>query len=135
MVSTVEFCAATSTSTGDFKSYVASIHPEGKIVASGRESSYPLAQALAKWESDFVATKSGKVKTNLEFRFSHRYGDPVTAHEAGIFAYTGQEPGKEPKTDYVLFESLLTKKDGKWQMLMEYQKGRATEEEWRALAP
>ena len=122
-------------STGDFESYVGSIDADGVIVAGRKQSSYPLAQALAKWESDFVKTKSGKVKTNLEFRFAHRYGDPQTAHESGIFAYTGQEPGKEPKTDYVWFESLLIKKNGKWQMLMEYQKGPATEEDWKALPP
>lgn len=120
--------------TGDFESYVSSIHPDGVIVADGRQSSYPLAQALARWESDFENTRKG-VKTNLEFRFRHRYGDPLTAHEAGIFAYTGEGPDKKAKTDYILFESLLTKKDGKWQMLMERQMGAATEEEWKALAP
>ncbi len=122
-------------STGDFKAYVDTIHEDGVIISCGKQSSYPLAQALERWEQDFVKTKSGKVKTNLEFRFSHRYGDPTTAHEAGIFAYTGQDPGKEAKTDYIWFESLLTKKGGKWLMLMEYQKGPATEMDWNALAP
>lgn len=121
--------------TGDFRAYVDTIHKDGVIISGGKQSSYPLAQALERWEQDFVKTKSGKVKTQLKFRFSHRYGDPTTAHEAGIFAYTGQEPGKEPKTDYIWFEGLLTKKDGKWQMLMEYQKGPASEEDWKALAP
>lgn len=122
-------------SSGDFQSYVDTIHPDGVIVAGGKESSYPLAQALARWKSDFEKTSSGAVKTRLEFRFVHRYGDPLTAHESGIFAYTGQEPGKEPRTDYVRFESLLTRKSGEWKMLMEYQMGPATEEEWQALAP
>lgn len=122
-------------SSGNFQNYCDTIHPDGVIVAGGKQSSYPLAQALARWKSDFEATRSGKVKTHLEFRFAHRYGDPTTAHESGIFAYTGQEPGKEAKTDYIAFESLLTKKNGKWKMLMEYQKGPATEEEWNALAP
>lgn len=122
-------------SSGDFKTYISTIHEDGVIISGGKKSSYPLAQALKRWEQDFVMTKSGKVKTNLEFRFSHRYGDTTTAHEAGIFAYTGQQPGKEPKTDYISFESLLTKKDGKWLMLMEYQKGPASEDDWIALAP
>lgn len=122
-------------STGDFEAYRNTIHPDGVIVSGGKQSSYPLSEALARWESDFVKTKSGKVKTHLEFRFAHRYGDPKTAHESGIFAYTGQEPGKDPVTDYIHFESLLTRKEGKWLMLMEYQKGPATEEEWKALAP
>ena len=121
-------------SNGDFEAYTNSIHPDGVIVADGKQSSYPLAQALSRWESDFVNTRKG-VKTNLEFRFSHRYGDPQTAHEAGIFAYTGEGPDKQPKTDYVHFESLLTKKGSEWKMLMERQMGAASEEDWKALAP
>ncbi|MDX1679294.1 MAG: family 16 glycoside hydrolase [Akkermansiaceae bacterium] len=122
-------------STGDFETYVSTIHPDGVIVADGKQASYPLNQALARWKGDFEKTSSGEVKTHLEFRFRHRYGDPTTAHEAGIFAYTGQQAGKEPSTDYIRFESLLTKKNGKWQMLMERQMGPATEEDWQALAP
>jgi len=122
-------------STGDFVAYTHSIHPDGVIVAGGKQSSYPLAQALARWKSEFDATKSGKVKTRLEFRFAHRYGDPTTAHESGIFAYTDQQPDQEPKTTYIDFEGLLIKKDGTWQLMMEYQKGETTEDAWKALAP
>ncbi|MBK5099232.1 MAG: hypothetical protein JJE01_15745, partial [Gemmatimonadetes bacterium] len=32
----------------------------------------------------------------------------------------------------VQFEALLVKKDGKWLMVMEYQKGPATDAEWAA---
>jgi hypothetical protein len=33
------------------------------------------------------------------------------------------------------FESLLTRKERTWVWLMEYQKERATDEEWNALEP
>jgi len=35
--------------------------------------------------------------------------------------------------DYILFEALLTKKDGRWLLMMENQIGPATAEDWGAL--
>lgn len=44
--------------------------------------------------------------------------------------YSNPEQG-QPRDDYVHFEMLLVKRNG-WKLLMEYQKGPATEEEWDA---
>ena len=73
------------------------------------------------------------MKASVEFRFSQRLGDHTTAHETGIFLYTSQAPGEEPKKEYVHFEGLLTKKPDGWKILMEYQKSSATEAEWDQL--
>ena len=35
--------------------------------------------------------------------------------------------------EYIHFEGLHVKREGSWQILMEYQKSKATKEEWDAL--
>lgn len=120
---------------GDFTAYQETCHEQGIIISGTKQSSYPLSQALARWKSDFERTKSGEVKSSVDFRFSHRYRDATTAHESGVFRYIGIEKGAEAKTDYIAFEALLTKQNGTWKILMEYQKGSATESDWNALAP
>lgn len=120
---------------GDFEAYAATTHPHGIIISGSKQTSYPLSIALARWKSDFEKTRSGQVTSTVEFRFSHRYRDTDTSHESGIFRYTSQPQNGEPVTDYIDFEALLTRQDGRWQMLMEYQKGPASREQWDALPP
>jgi ketosteroid isomerase-like protein len=118
---------------GDFKAYVATCHPEGVLVSGTKQMSQPLAMALARWEKDFIATREGKVRGNVEFRFSRRLGDATTAHESGIFRYTSLEPGADPKYEWMRFEGLLVKRGDSWKILMENQIGPATQAEWDAL--
>ena len=118
---------------GDFEGYRATTHAEGVLVTGIRKTSQPLAKALERWQQDFVDTKSGKVKGNVEFRFSQRLGDATTAHETGIFHYTSVAADGQVKHDYLHFEVLLVKRDS-WKTLMEFQKSKATREEWDALA-
>jgi ketosteroid isomerase-like protein len=118
---------------GDFKAYVATCHPEGVLVSGTKQMSQPLATALARWEKDFIATREGKVRGNVEFRFSRRLGDATTAHETGIFRYTSLEPGAPPKYEWMRLEALLVKRGETWKMLMENQIGPATQAEWDAL--
>lgn len=120
---------------GDFGAYSATCHPEGILVSGSKNHSQPLASALVRWKKDFTETREGKVKSRVEFRFSKRVGDATTAHETGIFCYTSQQPGGEPKRDYVHLEALLVKRDGAWKILMENQIGPATEAEWLAFVP
>jgi hypothetical protein len=119
--------------TGDFEAYRATCHREGVLVSGNKGTSQPLSKALARWKRDFVATKAGALKADVEFRFSRRLGDETTAHETGIFLYTSRKPGEEPSREYVHLEALLVKKPGGWKILMEYQKASATEAEWDAL--
>ena len=61
-----------------------------------------------------VTTKAGEMKASVEFRFSQRLGDATTAHEEGIFRYAATgEDGKE-NAEYIHFEALLLKREGRW---------------------
>mgnify|MGYP001408804933 CR=1 FL=1 len=121
-------------SEGDFEGYKATCHEQGVLVSGTKKTSYPLSEALVRWKKDFTATKAGKIKAKVEFRFSQRFGDETTAHETGIFLYSFTDPEGRWKQEHVHFQALLLKgKDG-WKIMMEYQKSKATKAEWDALA-
>lgn len=122
-----------SVGEGDFEAYSATCHPEGVLVSGVKKSSSPLSEALARWKKEFTATKAGEMKASVTFRFSQRFGDSTTAHETGIFLYTSGTPDGKPNQEYIHFEVLLVKKEGRWKTLMEYQKSKASLEEWNAL--
>lgn len=119
--------------TGDFEAYKATCHDEGVLVSGSQKTTYPLSKALAGWKQGFLDTKEGKMKANVEFRFSRRLGDDTTAHETGIFRYSTVDANGERANHYVNFEGLLLKKNKKWMILMEYQKSTATKTQWNAL--
>jgi hypothetical protein len=121
---------------GDFEGCKATYHKDAVCVftTSKNKRTAPIDLQLALWKKDFVDTKSGKTKNNVEFRFTQRVGDPTSAHETGIFYFTSiDKDGKVLATGGVHFESLLVKRNGVWLALMEYQKARATQEEWDGL--
>lgn len=118
---------------GDFKAYEATCHPEGVLVSGTKKLSSPLSEALARWKKEFVDTKAGEMKASVEFRFSQRFNDPVTAHETGIFLYSSTASDGKKVDEYIHFEVLLLKKEGHWKTLMEYQKSKASQAEWDAL--
>jgi len=118
---------------GDFEAYQATCHDEGVLVGGTKKYSQPLAAALARWKKDFGDTREGRVKAEVAFRFSKRLGDATTAHETGIFRFISQPAGEPPKVEYIHLEGLLVKKQDGWKILMEYQRGPATEAEWQAL--
>jgi uncharacterized protein (TIGR02246 family) len=120
---------------GDFEAYAACCHPEGVLVSERKGLSQPLSAALARWKAEFKATREGRMTADVETRFTRRLGDATTAHESGMFRYTSQTEGKEPQTDFVPFDALLVKRDGRWLILMEHQKAHTSQEEWEKLAP
>ena len=126
---------STAVNKGDFVSYQKTCHSDAILVSGVKKTAYPLAIAMERWEQEFEDTRSGKMTASVEFRFSHRYGDETTAHEAGMFLYTFQKEGEETNREFIHFEGLLTKKEGRWLLIMEYQKSIGTEEEWNALQP
>jgi len=117
---------------GDFEGYKATCHEQGVLVTGIKKTSQPLAQALTRWKQEFDDTKSGKMKASVAFRFATRLGDADTAHETGIFHYTS-ESAADKRDDYIHLEALLIKQQGRWKTLMEYQKAKATKEEWDKL--
>ena len=117
---------------GDFAGYSATCHDKGVLVSGSSSSSYPLSKALARWKQGFLDTRAGNLKANVDFRFSQRLGDTTTAHETGIFLYTTETEAGGPTSAYVHFEALLVN-EGRWRVMMEYQKTPATADEWAAL--
>lgn len=117
---------------GDFEGYKATCHEKGVLVSGTKKTSYPLSKALVRWEKDFTAVKTGESKAKVEFRFSQRFGDETTAHETGIFLYSTVDADGKPTRAHIHFEALLVKRGG-WKMMMEYQKSKATAEEWEKL--
>ncbi len=118
---------------GDFEGYAATCHPQGVLVSEAKQTSYALVKALAGWKQSFLDTKAGKMKAGVEFQFSHRIGDETTAHETGIFRYVTIDNAAQETAAHIHFAALLVKTNGRWQILMEHQKTKATEKEWRAL--
>jgi len=116
---------------GDIEGYAELYHPDAVLVAGG-SGTYPIARALAGWKQGFDDTREGRAKAGVEFRLTERLNDAATAHETGIFRYTLAPKEGDDVVAQVQFEALLVKKDGKWLMVMEYQKGPATDAEWAA---
>ena len=119
---------------GDFEGYKSTCHTDGVLVSGANKSSVPLSMALVRWKQGFLDTREGKIKADVEFRFSHRFGDESTAHETGIFLYSTVDSGGQSKQEYIHFQALLVKRKGEWKIMMEYQKSKATRAEWEALA-
>ena len=118
---------------GDFAAYEATCHPEGVLVSGSKKTSSPLADALKRWKKEFDDTKSGSMKASVAFKFSQRLGDATTAHETGMFLYSAVSPDGKETHDYIHFEALLVQRDGRWKIVMEYQKSKGTRAEFEAL--
>ncbi len=118
---------------GDFEGYARTYHEDAILVSGGSETTYAIAQALDGWKQGFDDTKAGKVKAGVDFRFTQRFSDGETAHETGMFRYWTQTADAEPVAAVIHMQALLVKK-GAWLMMMEYQVGPATSEEWEAAA-
>jgi hypothetical protein len=124
--------ASRTVKEGDFAGYSATFHEAATLVSGSSKTSYPIAKALARWKQGFADTKAGKIKASVEFRFSQRIGDATTAQETGIFLYSSVDAEGKPTKAYIHFEALLVKPES-WKMMMEYQKSKATAEEWEKL--
>ena len=127
---------STTVREGDFKGYKNAYHEDAIVIFATGENkiSIPLSKALTRWEQGFIDTKNGKVKSDVEFRFSQRIGDGTTAHETGIFHYSSIDSSGNPIADqYVHFEMLLIKRNDIWVGMMEYQKSIATNDEWETI--
>ncbi len=122
---------ARTVAEGDFEGYAEIYHPDAVLVVGG-SGSYPIAQALDGWKQGFDDTREGRAEAGVEFRLTDRLAGETTAHETGIFRYFLRPEEGEEQIALVHFEALLVKKDGRWLMLMEYQKGPATDAEWAA---
>jgi len=116
---------------GDFEGYATLYHPDAVLVMKG-SGTVPISGALEAWKQGFDDTREGRAVAGVEFRLTERLHDGSTAHETGMFRYTIKPEEGEGQVALVHFEALLVKKNGKWLMVMEYQKEPATDQEWDA---
>lgn len=121
--------------TGDFETFQTTAHPAAVLISGRRERSEPLANALNRWRNDFTNTREKLVAAEATFRWSKRFGDTTTAYETGILRFVSQPKDQEPFVEYIHFDAVLVNESVDWQILTEYQRGLATQEEWDALAP
>jgi len=118
---------------GDIEAYSALYHPDAILVNGIANRSYPIKKAIAGWKHFFSDTQSGKISANVDFRFSKRLHNESTAHETGMFNYQTIDANGKKNNFIANINALFVKKDGKWLMMMEYQKNEATLAEWDKL--
>ncbi len=119
---------------GDFEGMKSLYHEDAVLVKP--DTTIAISEAFKyRWKKEILEVRDGKRANTLEFRFSKRVGNHITAYEEGIYHYTSTETstGKSLGDSYIHFETLLVKVDSKWLTLMEYQKTEASKEEWEAL--
>jgi len=119
---------------GDFDGMKALYHQDAVLVKP--DTTIAISEAFKyRWKKEIMEVNQGKRANTLEFRFSKRIGNDITAYEKGIYYYTSIETssGKMLGDSYIHFETLLVKIDDQWTALMEYQKTEATKEEWESL--
>lgn len=121
---------ATTVSQGDFEGYASTFHPDAVFVTDIVNTSYPIGNALARWQQGFVDTKAGKMQAGVDFKFTQSLVSENTAHQTGYFYYYSiDSQGK--KTPFIAyFKALLVKKSGKWQMMMEHHIKQVDQQIW-----
>ena len=119
--------------SGDFIAYQAAYHGDAVLVSGFSNTSYPIATAMKRWKQGFEDTKAGKVTVSLEFKLSKRFHDETTAHETGMFRYATIDSNGKEDVFIAHLDALFVKKSGKWLMMMEFQKSKASADEWAAL--
>ncbi len=125
---------AKTAKAGDFDGMKALYHEDAVLVKP--DTTISVTEAFKyRWKKEILEVRDGKRANTLEFRFSKRIGNDITAYEKGIYHYTSIETssGKTLGDAYIHFETLLVKVDDRWVATMEYQKTEATVEEWEAL--
>lgn len=120
---------------GDDMAYAAAYHPDAVVVnlVADPQNSKTIAQAMEGWRSGFQDTQAGKVRSQVDFRFSSRVGDEKSAYEIGIFHYAQEKEGTIIADVYIDFEMLLVKKEGQWLALLELQRSISSKEDWEVL--
>ena len=119
---------------GDFDGMKALYHEDAVMVKT--DTTIAISDAFKfRWKKEIMQVKNGERANTVDFRYSKRIGNDITAFETGIFHYTSIETstGNSLGDSYTHFESLLVKVNDQWVALMEYQKTEATEEEWNSL--
>jgi len=125
---------AKSAKEGDFEGMKSLYHEDAVLVKP--DTTISVTEAFKyRWKKEIMEVKNGKRANSLDFRFSKRVGNDITAFEQGVYHYTSidTDSGESLGNAFVHFETLLVKVGGNWVCTMEYQKGEATQAEWDSL--
>ena len=114
----------------DFEGQQATYHPDA-ISVMGDSVSYTTRLMSAVFaEAESEARTNPPSNPGLAFRWSSRVHDETTAHEVGLYRFSAD--GREDF--YGGAESYLVKKDGRWTIMVEIQRGEGvSKSEWDAL--
>lgn len=115
----------------DIEAMGSTYHPDA-IVVSGDKTT-PVSDALSRWAEGMEKAKASGSSATVSFRFSTRQDDEKSAFETGIFKYTSVDAEGNMSEMYMNFETLLVKKESRWQFLMERQTTETDEASWDAL--
>ena len=116
----------------DYPLHESCYHPSAVMVLEITGKTMSGKQWLEGVKAGFEERKTEAKTTFLKMRFSKRLHDPVSGYETGIFLFSSIRDG-ERRNAYIKFQFLLTRENGKWQLLLENQQERMTEEDWNAL--
>lgn len=121
-----------SVADADFEAMASTYHPDAVVVGPGRTT--PIQVMMPLWKRSGLADKTKGIKHTVEFRFASRLDDSASAFETGIFKYSSDSAGVV-KSDYVPFEVLAVKRNGKWRVVMEHQLPATDLAGWNKLRP
>jgi len=121
-----------SVNEADYPLHESCYHPSAVMVLEITGETMSGKQWLEGVKTGFEARKNQAKTTFIKMRFSKRLHDSVSGFETGIFLFSSIRDGQR-NNRYIKFEFLLTRENGKWQLLLENQQERMTEEDWNAL--
>lgn len=116
----------------DFELHATCYHPSAVMVLEMNNKSMSRKKMLEGVKTGFDKRKGTPKTTYLKMRFEKRIHNEESGFETGIFLFSKIKDGKI-KTSYIHFEFLLTRENGKWELLMENQRKRGTLKDWEAL--
>lgn len=116
----------------DYPLHESCYHPSAVMVLEISGKTMSGKQWLEGVKAGFEERKMQAKTTFLKMRFSKRLHDSVSGYETGIFLFSNIRDGKRNNA-YIKFEFLLTRENGKWQLLLENQQERLTQEDWNTL--
>jgi hypothetical protein len=117
----------------DYELHESCYHPAAVMVFEMDNKSSSGKEWLEGRVKPGFAERKGKPKTTyLKMRFDKRIHNEESAFETGIFLFSRLKDGIR-MTSYIHFEFLITKENGKWELLMENQRKRGTLEDWKSL--
>jgi ketosteroid isomerase-like protein len=120
-----------SVKDADIKAMGMTYHPDA-VVVSGQDTT-PISVALSNWGEGMKQAKASGSSATVTFRFKNRQDDETSAFETGIFKYTAIDAAGNESQLFMNFETLLVKKDKRWQFIMERQLDDTDEASWDAL--